>query len=345
MPGQPIADIRNSFGAAFVGLIALGLDNGADMVLLLVISPWHRMQQLIRPRNYRNRDSKLLKFFVAFITFMDALHTIMCTYAIYWYLILNFGNVESLMDNMWAMSLQVIFSIIVSSSVQFYYARRVYVVSRSIILPILIVVVVVVGCGAGLYLTAMAFTLKRFSDVHTSVWPSYVALGAVALADGLVAASMCWSLYRRKTGFAKTDSIILTLMAYSINSGLLTGILGITATICFIILPTTMVWLAFSWAMSKCYVNSLLAMLNSRDYVRDRSDSGNPDNAYHLSSIRVGQLSASEAAVCVSVHRTTTLDYGRNKSDHDDEATFEVTKPNATIVPLNCKAQTPESSA
>ncbi|KAH9010560.1 hypothetical protein EDB84DRAFT_1542596 [Lactarius hengduanensis] len=110
-------------------------------------------------------------------------------------------------------------------------------VSRSIILPILIVVVVVVGCGK--------FTLKRFSGVHTSVWPSYVALGAVALADGLVAASMCWSLYL-------TDSIILTLMAYSINSGLLTGILGITATICFIILPTTMVWLAFSWAMSKC---------------------------------------------------------------------------------------------
>ncbi|KAH8989273.1 hypothetical protein EDB92DRAFT_882118 [Lactarius akahatsu] len=335
MPGQPIVDIRNSFGAAFVGLI-----------ISTMLFGWTMAQTWFYFWNYRNRDSKQLKFFVAFVTFMDALHMIMCTYAIYWYLILNFGNVESLMDSMWAMNLQVILSVIVGSSVQFYYARRVYILSRSIILPILIVVVVVVGSGAGLYLTARAFALKRFSGVHT-FWPSYITLGAVALADGLVAASMCWSLYRRRTGFAKTDSIILTLMAYSINSGLLTGILGITATICFIILPTNMVWLAFSWAMSKCYVNSLLAMLNSRDYIRDRrdqSDSGNPDNAYHLSSMRVGKLSASEAAVCVSVHRSTTLDYGRNKSDHD-EATFEVTKPNATIVPLKSKAQTPESSA
>ena len=56
------------------------------------------------------------------------------------------------------------------------------------------------------------------------------------VADLLIAASMCWYLYRKKTGFARqarppeiydvltfihrTDSIITTLMAYCINSGL-----------------------------------------------------------------------------------------------------------------------------
>ena len=55
-------------------------------------------------------------------------------------------------------------------------------------------------------------------------------------ADLLIAASMCWYLYRKKTGSARqghpaevsavltfvhrTDSIITTLMAYCINSGL-----------------------------------------------------------------------------------------------------------------------------
>ena len=54
--------------------------------------------------------------------------------------------------------------------------------------------------------------------------------------DLLIAASMCWYLFRKKTGFARqadpaeiyavlmlihrTDSIIMTLMAYCINSGL-----------------------------------------------------------------------------------------------------------------------------
>ncbi|KAH8994327.1 hypothetical protein EDB86DRAFT_1264481 [Lactarius hatsudake] len=314
MPGHPVADLRNSFGAAFVGLlvstILFGLTIGQTWVYF-----W----------SYWNRDSKPLKLFVAFVTFADAIHTIICAYAIYWYLVLNFGNVEILRDSMWAMDLQVILSVVVGGSVQFYYARRVYIVSGSIISPILIAVVVVVGSGAGLYLTAKEFAFKRFSSAHSSVWPTYVAVGSIALGDGLVAGSMCWSLYRRRTGFAKTDSIILTLMAYSINSGLLTGLLGLATTICFIAIPTSLVWVLFSWAMTKCYVNSFLAMLNGRDYVRDRSDPGYSDDAYQLSSFRVRQ--SSEAAVCVSVHRSTTLDYGLNKSDHHEEPTFEVPTP------------------
>ncbi|KAH8994619.1 hypothetical protein EDB92DRAFT_2102582 [Lactarius akahatsu] len=329
---MPVVDIRNSCGAAFVGLLVSTILFG-----LTIAQTWFYFW------NYRHRDSKLLKFFVAFLTVIDTLHTITCAYVIYWYLILNFGNVESLRDSIWAMDLQAIFNVIIGSSVQLYYARRVYVVSRSIILLILIVVVIAVGSGTAVYLIAEQLALKRFSAVHSFVWPSYITVGAVALSDGLVATSMCWSLYRRRTGFAETDSIILTLMAYSINTGLLTSLIGITAVVCFVALPTTLVWLALSFVLSKCYVNSLLAMLNSRNYVRDRSDSdsGNPDNTYHLTSIRFGQLS--EAAV--SVHRSTTLDYGRNKSDHHDEATFEVPKPDATIVPLESQAQTSGSSA
>ncbi|KAH8989084.1 hypothetical protein EDB92DRAFT_1947632 [Lactarius akahatsu] len=360
MLSHPIVDIRDSFGAAFVGLLVSTIFFG-----------WTIAQTCLYFWNYGNRDSKLLKFFVAFVTFMDALHTIMCAYAIYWYLVLNFGNLESLGDSMWAMNvrhpelsyylysharsfrltqLQVILSVIIGDSVQFYYARRVYVVSRSIICPILIVVVVVIGSGAGLYLNAKQFALKHFASVHSFVWPTYVAMGSIALGDSLVAASMCWSLYRRRTGFAKTDSIILTLMTYSINSGLLTRyhhdylreIFPLqsfpfeTFLFCdqFVTSPTSLVWVVFSWAMSKCYVNSFLAMLNSRDYIRGRSDPSNPDNAYHLSSVRVGQLS--EAAVCVSVHRSTTFDYGRDKSDPNEGPTFEVPKPDATIVPLKC---------
>ncbi|KAI0299250.1 hypothetical protein BC826DRAFT_996239, partial [Russula brevipes] len=37
---------------------------------------------------------------------------------------------------------------------------------------------------------------------------------------------MCWCLWHKRTGFARTDSIIMTLMSYSINSGLLTSALA-----------------------------------------------------------------------------------------------------------------------
>jgi hypothetical protein len=70
--------------------------------------------------------------------------------------------------------------------------------------------------------------------------------------------------------------------------------------------------------------------LNSRDYVRDRrSNTDNPENAIHLSSIRIEPLSEayeSKSRQPGTVHHSTTLNFGRNKSDHDLGATFEIQK-------------------
>jgi len=165
----------------------------------------------------------------------------------------------------------------------------------------------------------------------------------------LIAASMCWYLYHKRTGFTRTDSIISTWMTYSINSGLLTSILGAAVAISNVASPSSSLSsLAVLWVLSKCYVNSLLAMLNSRDYVRDRSTTDNQENAYHLSSIRIAPQSevhgtkSGQPGVSVSVHHTTKTDFGGNKSDNDGEPTFA---PQKADVPLQSQGQTSESSA
>ncbi|KAH9051479.1 hypothetical protein EDB87DRAFT_832458 [Lactarius vividus] len=94
MPGSPVADI-NTFGAAFVGLLVstmlFGLTIGQAWIYY-----WH----------YWNKDQKALKFFIGFLLITETFHTVLCVYALYWYLILNFGNVESLDYNVWAMNVR-----------------------------------------------------------------------------------------------------------------------------------------------------------------------------------------------------------------------------------------------
>ncbi|KAH8994313.1 hypothetical protein EDB86DRAFT_2829817 [Lactarius hatsudake] len=293
MPGSPVVDIRNSFGAAFVGLLV------STTLFGLTIA-----QTCIYFWNYRNRDPKPLKFFVAFVTFMDALHTIMSVYAIYCrYLIVNFGNVENLQYGVWALNAQIVLTTVILISVQLF-----VVLSQSLICPVIIVVSIVIVT----VFTVKEIALERFSYFHSSTWMTYVGFGTATVGDTLIAASMCWSLYRRRTGFARTDSIIMTSMAYSINSGLLTGLLSLATSISIVVSPSSMIWLAFFWAMSKCYVS---IWLNSRNYVRGRQSTANmQDNAYNISTIRVGPGPLS------------TLDYGQHKSDHDEEPTFEVPK-------------------
>jgi hypothetical protein len=76
----------------------------------------------------------------------------------------------------------------------------------------------------------------------------------------------------------------------------------------------------------------LTTRLNSRDYIRSRDQStgggsNTTDNSFKLSSIRI------EPGVAVTVHRPTTSEFGRSKSDHDhdhdhdEKPTFEIPKP------------------
>ena len=103
--------------------------------------------------------------------------------------------------------------------------------------------------------------------------------------------------------------------------------------------------LTFSHRLCKlfaCHVRGVLSWvryltvstlrLNSRDYVRDRSANSNQDNALNLSSLRIEPSSdpygskSGQAGVAVTVHRSTTLNFARNKSDLDAEPAFEVPK-------------------
>jgi len=113
MPGSSVVDLSNSFGAAFIGLLVSVMLFG-----LTVVQTW------IYFWNYRNRDSRALKFLIAFVTVMDALHTFICAYAVYWYLVLNFGNVENLDYTMWAIDAYVFVSIAISVSVQLFVLLR-----------------------------------------------------------------------------------------------------------------------------------------------------------------------------------------------------------------------------
>lgn len=329
MPGSPMirVDLSNSFGAAFIGLVVcivlfgLGLAQGWMYF-------WHNW----------NKDTKALKSFIACIIIMDTVHTVMIVYSMYWYLVLNFGNVEALAANKWFFIVQGNFGGIYSTAIQWYYARQIYLVGQKIFPVIIIVSMSLVGNALGFYTMAKQLAegqvANRFGDFE---WVGIFATAETVVVDVLITGSMCWALYRNKTGFTRTDSMIMTLMAYSINTGLLTTWaprhvhqrpktnftrLSATAmTVTLSIAPRSLIPMAIYFPLGKCYVNSVLAMLNSRGYVRDLGSPNNSDNSFSLTSIRVVPPSESFGSkskptnISVIVHRSTALVDAQSKSD------------------------------
>ncbi|KAN0127838.1 hypothetical protein V8E53_014343 [Lactarius tabidus] len=307
MPGHPIVDIQNTYGCTFIGLVISILLFG-----ITVCQTWIYFWQ------YSQRDPKPLRFFVLVLLLLDTFHTILCIYSVYWYLILNFGNVENLEYNVWTMNVTI--NSFVDYLVQLFYARRLYIVSKSIIIPTIIVLLGTNCLAFGFVFTARSSALRVFSRYNSLIGITCIGLGSSVVADILIAFSMCWYLYHKRTGFARTDSMIMTLMSYSINSGLLTC-------------TNSMIWEIFFWPMGKIYANSLLAMLNSRDHLRERSTTDKAENAYGLSSFRIAQGGTADkcgskpTAVSISVHHSQTTDFPEVKHNHDVEsATAEMRK-------------------
>jgi len=335
MAGSAIVDIRTSFGAIFVGLLFSTTLFGLTLAQTWLYF-WH----------YHDRDPKALKFFIAFITILDVLHTATSAYVTYWYLVLNFGNIGILDITLLAFSLQIILTAIISGFVQLFYARRVYILSKSVVFPILIVALAAVALSFGIFYTARDIALGSLFKFHSLIWIACIALTSHAMTDVLIAGSMCWYLYRQRTGFSRTDSTLSILMVYSINTGLLTCVLAVAVAISAVVSPASLISIAILWVLSKCCVNSLLAMLNSRDYIRDRSTTDNLESTFKLSSIRIKPLSeARQPSVSINVHHSTITDYGRNPSDHDVEPTLDNRKSGTSIVPFQRLGRSSESSA
>ncbi|KAF8272723.1 hypothetical protein EI94DRAFT_1783478 [Lactarius quietus] len=275
-------NIQSFYGYPFIGLLLNVMLTGLEIVQVWIYC-W----------NYWDKDKKTFKFYIGFITSIDILCTALGVYAAYWYLVVNYGNVQN------------------SGTVyglKPYYVRRIYLVGRRMIWPIILVPLIVGG-------TVLSIVVAKHMDF------------AVVLADIVITVTMSWTLYHKKTGFARTDSMIITLMAYTINSGFLLSALGIAMITSYLVkVPPTLLYVVFFLVMSKCYINTLYAMLNSRDYLRDRTTTDYPDSAYnsfHLSSIRLDPPSEAygstsrQPGVTVTVrHHSTASDFARNKSDH-----------------------------
>ncbi|KAI0921867.1 hypothetical protein AcV7_007997 [Taiwanofungus camphoratus] len=166
-------------------------------------------------------------------------------------------------------------------------------------LPLLYVYILSV-IPSGKACTIKGFAFHSFSDFANSS----VGLGAAAFADVLIATSLCVLLRRCRTGFSRTDSVVRTLIVYSVNTGALTSLCAIASLVTYAVMPDSYVFLAIYFVLPELLLNSLLATLNARSSLRERNAGSlvpislsNQADSQTMSSGKPGQ-SSGEEVVC-----------------------------------------------
>ncbi|KAK0444680.1 hypothetical protein EV421DRAFT_361278 [Armillaria borealis] len=188
---------------------------------------------------------------------LDTVQVALSTHALYFYLIKSFGNYPALLSIIWSFPLQLLANMLIICGVQALYAVRIWKLGRHfhMVLPWFIFLAVADTFGTGVYVMYDTYTLATFTTLEISAIKVsiYAVFSTMAGADFIIAGTMCFYLHkgRSMTSFSSTTNIIKGLMRLVVISGSFDKRM-----------------LAFH--CRGVYINSLLAMLNSR-----RSSGGN----------------------------------------------------------------------
>ncbi|KAI0287970.1 histone acetylation protein-domain-containing protein [Russula brevipes] len=206
MPASAVVDIRDTYGALQIGLIVSAILYGVT----------------IAQTYYRNRDRKVLQGFVAFLFSLDTLHTILCIYSVYWYLVLNFGNAENLDLDMWAVDSQTEINTFVGLLVQ---------------LSVPSSVLLLASCPNVEQLLCETIVSHKQQHRLPGDYLGYMRRNGLSVIGGY---------YNRSVDVLVSLAQKDGYQFRSVDE--------------FVVRPTSLIYMAFFWMMCKCYVNSFLAI-------------------------------------------------------------------------------------
>ncbi|KAF9036520.1 hypothetical protein BDZ89DRAFT_946477, partial [Hymenopellis radicata] len=211
----------------------------------------------------RETDSWGLKSLVAAVVLCDGVHQALITHSVYAYLISNFDAPAVLNIPVWY-----VWSLF-STGVLSVALRSIIV---SVVTPLqgvlwvrLIVLQETQVDGLFQYSQSMPlFESTLFRNLMLSITVNALAAGG----DLLIAGTLVYLLMRSKTGFSRTERMIIKLVVLSVNTGLVTSVCAMASLVSILAWGHTFIYIAFFFCIGRLYSNSLLATLNLRQRIR-----------------------------------------------------------------------------
>ncbi|KAK0480374.1 hypothetical protein IW261DRAFT_1593514 [Armillaria novae-zelandiae] len=90
--------------------------------------------------------------------------------------------------------------------------------------------------------------------------------------DVITTMAMILSLYRSRSGMKRSNHVITILMLFTVNTNLVTTFLSIGSLVTYLVLPDATIYGGITFLLSKSYLNSFLAILNTREYLREKME-------------------------------------------------------------------------
>lgn len=222
------------------------------------------------------RDSRLMKGYILLLWVLDTTRTCVDTASLWFWLIQNHAQASGLVVIPVPFAMDFSFSKLTIVAVHGFFVINIWKLlkehrfQRELTFLAVILALLAFSCGIGQ-------TVNMFSDddatttIANNLVSGVLGLAAAFAADVYITAALCFVLYGRRTGFQRTENIIVRLITYAVTRGIFTALFQLAACISFGASVNTAVvpWALFIIPGNSVYVNSLMATLNVRHHVAD----------------------------------------------------------------------------
>ncbi|KIJ48783.1 hypothetical protein M422DRAFT_66276 [Sphaerobolus stellatus SS14] len=269
MQAATVPDLTDLYGAAFIGLLVTCFLSG---IMTLQVHLYFQDS---------HQDRLPLKLLVIVVWILDMTHLVGISVFVYHYVISNWGNESIIGQSTWTLGLEEMLNTWITFTVQMFFIYRISVLirySRWYLSPLVLLAFVHLGFGTGGGIKSMLpQTVGHLASTRLLVTPEFSG----AINDILIAATLCYFLRAQRT--VVSQRLVDRLIAYTINTGLLTSFLAFIDIGLFISMPGNYIHLAFNFTIGRIYTNSLMGTLNLRRHLRKAS-------AYHPTTSRGSKI-------------------------------------------------------
>ncbi|KAJ6485938.1 hypothetical protein C8R45DRAFT_998498 [Mycena sanguinolenta] len=223
-------------------------------------------------------DALSYKLLVAWIWFLDAVHTVLICTGVWDYLILHFNDEDAHQRIFPVIAITVAMTAIITLSVNTVYGWRIHKLSKNnwwLTGPIAFLSIVRVGLAfATTTEMLISQTFSAFAARFRILFTSGLVVSAIT--DVIVSGARYYYLRNLRQGYTITHDAVDAVVVFTINDGLLTCGMVLAVIICWLTMPHNFVYLGIYFTISKLYGNSVLATLNLRNWYRHRNIAPQP---------------------------------------------------------------------
>ncbi|KAH9918892.1 uncharacterized protein BXZ73DRAFT_105048 [Epithele typhae] len=214
-----------------------------------------------------HKDRWVLKAWVAVVLVLETLATVLITHTAYFYMVTKYWEPTYFFvsPTVWSLNVLPPPAALAAFISQSFFARRLWLIAPKFRILVAVAMVLIAGNVACFsVLAATMFRSATLSEWLQYSWLATLGSSIQVTGDLSISAALVYTLHTSRTGITRTDSIVDTLITYSVSTGVVTCIVHIVNVTYSAKEPDNFIYAALSIILTKLYANAFLVALNSR---------------------------------------------------------------------------------